>query len=52
MNLYRDDEICRLKQGHGNTMMQVESGKDEMARKDGEINELRVSFAVFASMKL
>lgn len=40
---YRDDEICRLKQGHGNTIMQVESGKDEMARKDNEINELRVS---------
>ena len=45
ISLYRyiDDEICRLKQGHGNTIMQVESGKDEMARKDNEINELRVS---------
>lgn len=30
--------------------MQVESGKDEMARKNNEINELRVSFAFFVAM--
>ena len=42
----RDDEICRLKQGHGNTMMQVENGRDEMTRKDNEINELKVSFVL------
>ena len=43
----RDEEIARLKQGHGNTMMQVEGkvkmSKEELSRRDGEIGELRVS---------
>ena len=43
----RDEEICRLKQGHGTTMMQVEgkvkSSQEELSRRDNEIQELRVS---------
>ena len=46
-NHLRDQEICRLKQGHGNTMMQVEgkvkSSQEELSRRDNEIQELRVS---------
>jgi len=43
----RDEEICRLNQGHGNTMMhvegQVKTSQVELSRKDNEIYELRNS---------
>jgi hypothetical protein len=42
-----DDEICRLNAGHGNSMLKVEDrvkvGQEELARKDKEIRELKVS---------
>jgi hypothetical protein len=50
MNI-RDEEICKLKQGHGNTMLQVEgqvkTRTEEIYKKDNEIYELKVS--VFAT---
>lgn len=49
-NDLRDEEICRLKQGHGTTMMQVEgkvkSSQEELSRRDNEIQELRVSLYI------
>jgi hypothetical protein len=46
MNI-RDEEICKLKQGYGNTMMQVEgqvkTRTEEIYKKDNEIYELKVS---------
>ncbi len=42
-----DEEVCRLKQGHGKSMVQVEgqvkTSQEELHKKDTEINELRVS---------
>jgi hypothetical protein len=47
MNI-RDEEICKLKQGYGNTMIQVEgqvkTRTEEIYKKDNEIYELKVSF--------
>jgi len=45
----RDDEICRLKKGHGTTIMQVEGkvkiSQEELTRKDAEIIELKSSMS-------
>lgn len=42
-----DDEIARLKRGHGNTMLKVEGSikdsQQELCRKDAEIKELKAS---------
>ena len=47
LNLRRDDEVMHLKQGHGNSMLQVEgqvkTSQEELARKGNELYELRVS---------
>lgn len=44
---FSDDEICRLRQGHGNTMLKVEGkvkgSQEEISRKDAEIRELKAS---------
>eukprot|EP00804_Cyclotella_cryptica_P019246 CCRYP_006146-RA/>CCRYP_006146-RA protein AED:0.18 eAED:0.18 QI:127/1/1/1/0.66/0.75/4/282/1677 len=49
----RDDEICRLKQGHGNTMLQVEGNmkvsQDELLRKDAEIRDLKSTLSSLQS---
>ncbi len=43
----RDDEIAKLKQGHGKSMVQVEGkvkySEEELARKDAKISELNAS---------
>jgi hypothetical protein len=45
--IIRDEEICRLKQGYGNSMMQVEgevkTKTEEIYKKDTEISQLKVS---------
>ena len=47
LTYHRDEEVCKLKQGHGSTMMEVEgqvkTSKQELSRKDNELYELRVS---------
>jgi hypothetical protein len=49
-----DDEICRLKQGHGNTLMKVEDSikgnQQELSRKDTEIRDLKVSLPALLVM--
>ena len=45
--IIRDEEICRLKQGYGNSMIQVEgevkTRTEEIYKKDNEICQLKVS---------
>ena len=48
-----DDEICKLQQGHGNTMLKVEDNmkvsQEELLRKDGEIRDLKVRWLSYVS---